>query len=75
MVGTSAEPILKAKGAETWGLVLWAIDALAAHETQLDPSCRDLRSAGSCLVEFMEVVHNHGVSMPQRIHERRRQGA
>ena len=69
MLGTSNEPVLKTKGAETWGLVLFGVDALEAHAGQVGPSCDDLRDAGRCLVEFIEIVHNQKVNVPRRVQQ------
>lgn len=64
MVGTSAEPKCKTKGAETFGMLLFLVDMLGRYATSLDAASRRLHRAGCALVRLVEIWDSCGRVMP-----------
>ena len=63
MLGTAAQPKLKTKGAETYGLMLFLVDTLRANFGRLELG-RELLEAGQCLIDLIAAFDGHGMQMP-----------
>ena len=64
MLGTPADPLLKTKAAETWGLVHFCVDKTLEHRHALGRTGLPLHEAGKCIVEHIQVMKNHGCRLP-----------
>ena len=60
MLGTSSNPKLKTKAAETWGLLLFTVDTLAKFAHRIGADAVVLNEAGGLLVHYMEVLRGQG---------------
>ena len=60
MLGTKTAPKCKAKGAETWGLLLFLIAMLQKHAYVVGVAGARLHRAGSSLVRMVEIWDNSG---------------
>ena len=56
--GTMQDQFFKAKGAETWGFMLFLLDILDTHKDRLPQEAQVLLSAGRALEELMDVFDN-----------------
>ena len=66
LLGTEAHRVLRSKGAETYGLLLFMVDMLHKHGRNLPLEGRRLRSAGIALVEFIAIAKKNGIVLPVR---------
>ncbi len=64
MLGTLSSHTLKFKGAEAWGMFLFACDELNKRQGLLKPSARVLLEASIQLRRTWEITKSHGVTMP-----------
>ena len=70
MVGTAAEPKLKTKAMETFGLLLFLIDMLTQHAGVIGADAARFAEAGRMLVRYLEIVRSSPVNMhPAAIQE------
>lgn len=64
MLGSESNPKLRTKAMETYGIMLYLIDALERHERDLPPCCRALREAAIALERFIQICKRHGSVLP-----------
>jgi hypothetical protein len=64
MVGEPGDQVLKTKGAETWGILLFLLDELRRFEARAGREWRRLLRAGECLEEMVRVWSSHSGVLP-----------
>ena len=70
MLGEKADPALKVKGAECWGLVLFLCHGLSRLQGRFGPLWAILLEAGQCLVQMVDVWATSGTNIPDEKVER-----
>ena len=65
MLGTSGDPKLKTKGAETWGIALFLISELGTRSGLVGPDGDRLRVAGEMLEKVVRTWKAHDWTMPR----------
>ena len=66
MLGTRAQPKLRTKAAETWGILLFVTDMLTKYAANVGDTARTLREAGTAAITHMEICSANPVSLPAR---------
>jgi len=66
MLGSEEEPLLKTKGMETWGLVLFCVHLLGVYRPRFGGDGPALLRAGEALVRHMEILDEHSNQLPHR---------
>jgi hypothetical protein len=63
LVGTASSPVLKTKGAETYGLMLYLIEAIRMYGSRVSEHER-LLQAGEALATMVSIWRSHGWVLP-----------
>ena len=66
MLGTKAHPKLRAKAAETFGLLLFVTDLLRDRAVEMGAEGALLLDAGECLCKIMEILQTSPVNISVR---------
>lgn len=69
MLGTRSRPQIKLSGAETYGFLLYVVDALKKFRSNLGGDCSNLVEAGDCLVTIQRLSHKAAGKVPPRIQQ------
>jgi len=59
MLGTSMAPLLKTKGAETWGLALFLMYQYEQYRQRLGAQWQRLHRAGGCIVRVVNILQGY----------------
>ena len=70
MMGSVTAKDLKTKGAESWGILLFVADTLAASRHKLKPEAADLLEGAKALIELVRIFGSCGAAIPGPTRER-----
>jgi len=69
MLGTKADPQLKTKAAETFGILVFLDDNMDKFSDSLGADAPRYKEAAHLLLRYIRIVKSHGVNLPRDIQQ------